>query len=307
MQSLFCDKKTPIHRLHSLCKLLWVCGVFLGSLVLNDPVLLLVLFLSTIPFFVVGQIVHEWFVFLQFALYFSLLIFLINSLVSQHGSTILFQSPWSSYSFSITLESVVFSVMMCLRLFATISAFALLTLTVDSDSLLNTFRLLRFPEKTVFTTSLSLRFMPLLFHDLELLQQSLQTRGYSLQHSKRFFTRIRRQMILVIPLLTNALDRAIQSAEAMEARGFGSSGKKTVFNKKKITTVDVFLLVVSSFGIVFFFLLFIFDVSSFSVYPTVSSIQFSFSYLVLVFGVLVVVTLPILFSPLKRMIEYDSI
>ncbi len=307
MQFRYQDKKTIVHRLHPLCKVLWVCSVFVGSLILDDPILLLLLFLSTIPFFILGRIVHEWLIFMRFALLFSLFIFLINCFASQHGSTIIYHSPWPSFSFMVSLESIVFGVMMCMRLFATLSAFAFFSLTVDPDRLMNTLLLLRFPQKSLSTASLSFRFMPLLFQDLEILQQSLQTRGYALPGPKGFFQRMKRQMILVIPLLSNSLDRAIQSAEAMEARGFGSSGKKTLFKKYNITTVDSFLIGLTCAGIVFFLLIFVFDFSSFSIYPTVSFIRFSVSYLLLAAAIVFVVLLPLLFSPLKKVIDLDSI
>jgi len=125
------DKKTPVHRLHPACKILWVFGVLFGSIIINDPILLLLLFLSTIPFAILGKITKEWFSFVRLALWLSLIIIIINMLASQHGSTILYSISGLPLfgTIKITLESLLFGVAMSLRLLSTLSAFAIITLT----------------------------------------------------------------------------------------------------------------------------------------------------------------------------------
>ena len=72
----------------------------------------MILFLSTIPFVLIGRIVYEWFSFVKLALWFSLLIILINLLASQHGLTILYSLNNLPIfgTIKFTFESLVFGV-----------------------------------------------------------------------------------------------------------------------------------------------------------------------------------------------------
>ncbi len=214
-----------MHRLHPACKILWVFGVLFGSIIINDPILLLLLFLSTIPFAILGKITKEWFSFVRLALWLSLIIIIINMLASQHGSTILYSISGLPLfgTIKITLESLLFGIAMSLRLLSTLSAFAIITLTINPDDLLQTILLLKFPYRTVFTTTIAIRFIPCILMDLETLQDSIRSRGYQIK-KKGFAGRIKQRAALLPPLLSNSLERSIQSAEAMESRGFGSKG-----------------------------------------------------------------------------------
>lgn len=300
------DKKTVVHRLHPACKILWVLGVLFGSIIIEDPILLLLLFLSTIPFAILGKITKEWFSFVRLALWLSLIIILINTLASQHGSTILYSIidlPLFG-TIKITLESLLFSIGMSLRLLSTLSAFAIITLTINPDDLLQTILSLKFPYRTVFTTTIAIRFIPCLLTDLETLQDSIRSRGYQIE-KKGFIGRIKQRAALILPLLSNSLERSIQSAEAMESRGFGSSGKKTFYKNIRATTVDRFFILLSLALFVLFPAMWLFNLGAYDYYPTPTSINITVSYTILAAVLVFLVSAPIVFSPLKKVIDLD--
>lgn len=306
MKISYIDKKTAIHKLHPACKILWVLGVLFGSIIINDPILLFILFLSTISFAIIGKIIKEWFSFVKLALWFSLIIILINLLASQHGLTIIYSIADIPFfgTIKITLESLLFGMAMSLRLLSTISAFAIITLTINPDDLLQTILLLKFPYRTVFITTIAIRFIPSLFMDLENLQDSIRTRGYKLTE-KNFLGRIRRKTSILSPLLSNSLERSIQSAEAMEARGFGSSGKKTFYKIIRVTTVDYFFIILSLFLFLLFSAMWFLKLGSYNYYPTLSTINLSQSYVFTALIIIFFVSSPIIFSPLKRVVDFD--
>jgi len=300
------NRKTSVHRLHPLCKILWVFAVLFGSIIINEPVFLLLLFFSTIPFALIGKIMKEWFSFIRLALLLSFLIILINTLASQHGSTVLYQIIGLPFfgTIKITLESLIFSLAMSLRLLSTLSAFAIITLTINPDDLLQTILLLKFPYKTVFTTTVAIRFIPCLFSDLKTIQDSVRSRGYPL-NTKGFFRSIIQRSSLLTPLLSNSLERSVQSAEAMESRGFGASGKKTFYKHIKITTIDYFFVLLSLFLFLLFSFIWWSNIGAYNYYPTLPPIHINFSYCISALFLVFFVSAPVVFSPLKKVIDLD--
>ena len=306
MKFAYQDKKTPVHRLHPVCKIIWVLAIALGSMLIDDPILLLLLFLSTIVFAVIGKILREWWSFVKLALYLSIFIIIINVLASQHGSTILYSIQGLPIlgTISITLEAILFSLGMSLRLLAAISAFAILTLTVNPDDLLQTILLLKIPYKTVFTTSIATRFIPCLLKDIDTLQNSLKTRGYKMDGGK-IISRITKRASLILPLLSNSLERSIQSAEAMESRGFGSKGKKTFYKTVQTTQTDYFFIFLSLLLFVVFVAMWILKIGTYEYYPNLTPIIFTFSYIAMGMFLIILITAPAIFSPLKKVIDLD--
>ena len=306
MKFAYQDKKTPVHRLHPVCKIIWVLAIVLGSMLIDDPVLLLLLFLSTIVFAIIGKILREWWSFVKLALWLSIFIITINVLASQHGSTIIYSIQGLPIlgTISITLEAILFSLGMSLRLLATISAFAILTLTVNPDDLLQTILLLKIPYKTVFTTSIATRFIPYLLKDVDTLQNSLKTRGYKMDEGK-IISRIKKRAALILPLLSNSLERSIQSAEAMESRGFGSKGKKTFYKTVQTTQTDYFFIFLSMLLFVLFMTMWILKIGTYEYYPSLTPIIFTFSYIAMGMFLIVLIMAPAIFSPLKKVIDLD--
>lgn len=306
MKLSYYDKKTPVHRLHPACKILWVFGVLFGSIIINDPILLLLLFLSTIPFAILGKITKEWFSFVRLALWLSLIIIIINMLASQHGSTILYSISGLPLfgTIKITLESLLFGIAMSLRLLSTLSAFAIITLTINPDDLLQTILLLKFPYRTVFTTTIAIRFIPCILMDLETLQDSIRSRGYQIK-KKGFAGRIKQRAALLPPLLSNSLERSIQSAEAMESRGFGSHGKKTFYKNIQTTSADYFFILLSLSLFVLFIAMWLLKIGTIDYYPTLTPINVTLSYVVSAFVLVSFVSAPVVFSPLKKVIDLD--
>ena len=306
MKLAYQDKKTPVHRLHPVCKIIWVLAVLAGSILINDPILLVLLFISTIPFVIIGKIVKEWGSFVKLALWLSIFIAIINMLASQHGSHILYSSPMLPIlgTINITLESIIFSIGMSIRLLATISAFAILTLTINPDDLLQTILLLKIPYRTVLTTSIAIRFIPCLFTDLDTLQSSLQTRGYQMAEGG-FLTRIKRRAIIIPSLLSNSLERSIQSAEAMESRGFGSKGRKTFYNVIQTTRTDYFFIALSLSLFALFAIMWILRIGTYEYYPNITPIVITISYVSVALFLVLSAASPAILSPLKKVIDLD--
>ncbi len=307
MKFAYKNKETVIHRLHPACKLIWVIGILFACIIISDPILLLLIFFSTVPFVIIGKIVKEWFSFLKLTLWLSFFIIVINMFASQYGSTILYVIPSEIPivgKLKITFEALVFGIGMSFRLIATISAFAIVTLTINPDDLLQTFLAFKLPYRTVFTTAIATRFMPCLLNDVDTMTDSLRTRAYNFNDGK-FLQRIKRRSVLILPLLSNSLERAIQSAEAMESRAFGSDTKRTIYKKIETTLTDYFFIMLSTLFLVFLFLMLLFNIGSYNYYPSLDPIYINVSYMSVALVLIFFVLAPAVFSPLKKVFDLD--
>jgi energy-coupling factor transport system permease protein len=101
-----------------------------------------------------------------------------------------------------------------LRLTAVALAFAAYALLLDHDELVQS---AGFARRSVLTVALATRLVPTLERDAVGLADSLRGRGVEV-------TGVRGRARLLTPLLAGSLERALNLAEAMEARGFGLPG-----------------------------------------------------------------------------------
>ncbi len=241
------DGGTAIHRLNPIVKLAWVVTVFVLSLLLNHPLYLLLLFLATLLPIIAARVWREWAAVMKFILYLCLAIIIINTLVSYHGTHVLWQAPFRIPPLGapiVTLGALFFGLGMSLRLLAVISAFALVTFTVHPDDIMLAMLKLKLPYKSVLVTSLSTRFMPTLIDDVERISDVQRSRGLELERGN-LWLRIRSRLAIIIPLLSNSLDRTVQVAEAMESRAFGSGNKRSYYREIKLRQLDVPALVLA--------------------------------------------------------------
>jgi len=269
------EKGTPIHRLNPLCKLLWVGGILVLALILDHPLFLLLLFISTLAPVAAAGVIKEWASFIKLALYLCIAIIVINALLNYHGAHVLYQAPFRLPVLgipTITLEAVVFGLAMCLRLLAIISAFAVITLTVHPDDVMLAMIKLKLPYKSVLVTSLSTRFMPTLIDDAERITDVQRSRGLELNRGG-LFKRIKNRIHIVMPLLSNSLDRTVQVAEAMESRAFGSGGKRTYYRDIKLDTMDIVSLVLALSPLAFGIFVSLSGYATYQYYPSLGALN----------------------------------
>jgi len=301
------DKGTAIHKLNPFIKLVWVAAIFVLSLLLNHPLYLLLLFLSTLPLMIAARVWREWASIMKFAFYLCLAIVIINALVSYHGTHVLWQASFRIPPLGapmVTLEAVLFGLSMSLRLLTVISAFAILTLTVHPDDLMLAMIKLKLPYKSVLVTSLSTRFLPTLIDDVERISDVQRSRGLELDRGN-LVQKIRGRMAIIIPLLSNSLDRTVQVAEAMESRAFGSGEKRAFYKEIKLGRLDIPALILGFLPVVLGIFMRWWGHGDYQYYPTLEKISlsgFESSMLtLLVFCLCMIVP----FAVLKKRIELD--
>jgi len=301
------DKDTVIHKLNPLCKLAWVVGISLLSLTFSNPLYLLALFLSILPVVFSAKAAGDWLPFMKFATFLCLMIIVINTFFSHSGEHVLYSVSFNLpliTGLRITEESVLFGVGMSLRLVTIISAFAMLTLTVHPDDLMLTMIKLRLPYKAVLLTSLSTRFVPTLIKDVETITDAYRSRGVELDGGG-FAGKIKNRMPIVMALLSNSLERAVQVAEAMEVRAFGSKGKRTFFKEISMSRIDYAILVLCLSFFALSFLMWLTGYGEYQYYPSIKPILVNSWEVGAIFTLFILASAIVFLSPIKRRFDLD--
>jgi len=198
----------------------WLVAAAVPAFTLRNPLyLVLVLGAAWIVYAALGKtspMGSSWGAFLKIGLFFFALAIPFHALSIHIGQIILFRLPsnWPVIGGPITLEAIIAGVVSGLALFTIIVVFAAFNSVVDHYQLLRATPGFLFQAGVII--SIAITFVPQMVISAREIRQAQRIRGHR-------FRGIRDLLPLVIPLLANGLERAIQLAETMEARGFGSA------------------------------------------------------------------------------------
>ena len=228
LQLTYRPKENFIYRSNGVVKIFILLNLFIQSFIFDHPFYLGVIFFNILLLVLFSNCWEEILIYFRFMLIISLFTFFINIILYPEGTTIIFQIlndfPILG-GFKITFETIVSSLLIILRLTLIFLIFGTFNLIINTDELIQVLVKLRFPHSIVFIITLSLNFFPLILKDLERIREIQQCKGLELEKGN-FFRKFNNNVKLILPLLTNSLERSIQNAEALEARAFDIKGKR---------------------------------------------------------------------------------
>lgn len=260
------NNKSLLKNLHPITIISYCAILAAFSMIYTNPLYLFMLFLITLVNIFLVRSFKELKFYLLISLPIALLIIVINPLISNYGSTIIWRGPIIPVFGRITIsfESLMFSLTMALKLILIISIFCLYNAMMDQDKALSFFS--RFAPKSAVTIIMSALMVPKMKRDLIRISSVMYTRGARFD-DKSIVSRIRSRYPILKILLLSSLEGSWDVAEAMHARGF-ASGKRAFYQAENIKVKDLVVIA----GVVFSFLGFIFGLGQkkgiFSFYPT---------------------------------------
>ena len=122
----------------------------------------------------------------------------------------------------VTSEEILEAALFSTRLLAVSLAFAVYALRLDHDTLLAAAGRVR---RSAFIAALAIRLVPSLERDAFGLAEAVRGRGIAVEG-------LRGRARLLSPLVAGSLERALNLAESMEARGFGRAGRTRLPGRK---------------------------------------------------------------------------
>jgi energy-coupling factor transport system permease protein len=147
----------------------------------------------------------------------GLVLFLFSPLVARYGGVVYWEGPEVPVigQLDVTSEELSEALFQSLRLIAVGLAFAVYALLLDLDRLLLAGGRLR---RSVLAVALATRLVPTLERDAAGYVEALRGRGLAVEG-------VRGRARLISPLVAGSLERSLNLAESMEARGFGRPGR----------------------------------------------------------------------------------
>ena len=243
----YIPNNTVIHRLDPRTKLiamilLLVCVFlpigFLGYIIMA-VLLFVVLKLTKIKVKTLLRLIKNmWFMFL--------FLFVINLLSFKTGNVILSLSWITLYDSGIyqTLFIIIRLVIMIAITTILTTSTKPLDLTYGIEYLLSPLKVIKFPSHEIaMIISIALRFIPTLLDETDRIMKAQASRGSILNEGK-LKEKIPAIISLIIPLFYSAFKRSDELADAMEARGYDPSARRTRYRTLKFRLRDISSLLI---------------------------------------------------------------
>ena len=235
-----------IHRMDPRCKILltiaYMVAIFLVKsylgYVITAFVLLTTVGISKVPLKVVLRSIRA----VIFLLIFTLI---INLFFYKQGTVIV---TWKFIT--ITWQGIDYAVKMLFRLTMLVMGASMLTFTTTATELTDGIESLLYPLKFIkvpvhdiaIIMSIALRFIPTLVEETGKIMNAQKARGAQLD-TGGFFTRVKAMLPILIPLFVSAFRRADELADALDARCYNASDKRTKMKVLKFRLADYIGLV----------------------------------------------------------------
>ena len=222
------------YRSHPLLNFLYFGGVIGVTMFSNHPAFLMASFALAWGYSVLLRGKKAWRLNSLILLPTMVLTVLLNTLNVHNGVTVLFYLNDNP----ITKEAIVYGLATALMLASTIIWFSCFSAVVTEDKFLYLFG--RIAPTVALTLSMILRFIPLLqrrFREISAAQRCMGRGG----KSAGLFPRIRQFGKELSILIAWSLEASIESADSMEARGYGLRGR-TSFHLFRLTGGERWLL-----------------------------------------------------------------
>ncbi|MDD3478440.1 MAG: energy-coupling factor transporter transmembrane component T [Candidatus Izemoplasmatales bacterium] len=170
---------------------------------------------------------------------------IINTIVPNSGAIAFSIGSWNIYWNAIfqTLYIVIRLVLMIALTMVLTSTTRPLDLTYAIEWYLLPFKVIRFPTHEIaMTISIALRFIPTLLDETYRIMKAQASRGVDFVSGK-LSEKVRAIVSLIVPLFISAFQRSEELANAMEARGYNPSGKRTRYRVMKWRVPDSIALI----------------------------------------------------------------
>jgi len=226
----FRRRDSVIHRLDPRVKALYAIAVLIAAVLYFELSIMVTICLIQVPLVLLAGIRREWLRSLRGAAFFAAFILVMN-LVSGYF--------YSGIGF--TAETIAFALSMTLRFLALMMAFSLFFLTTAPDDLALALEKFRVPHDFTFAFTSAIRFVPELAREVSSIMDAQKSRGLELERGS-FTTRIRNYLPILVPMFVRSFERSLELAEAMEARAYGASERRTSLYELTLRRADILAL-----------------------------------------------------------------
>lgn len=134
-------------------------------------------------------------------------------------------------------EGLVFGLMVVFRFLSPLLTMPLVVLTTDINDLVLGLVKLRVPYKVAFIFSITLRFVPFIFGEIDAIMEAQRLRGLALEKMS-IFQRIPVFASLAVPLIIGSLLKAQTLDVVLQSKAFSGSADRTYLTEIRLRPVD---------------------------------------------------------------------
>ena len=238
-------RRSLIHDLHPLTKLVWSAVILVLALILDSPWYLSGIILSVILMGFVAKVGKDTLVYTGGLLAFSVIIFLIQ-VWFRPGGRVLFSVLPSSWPvvggwLPVTIGGVLYGLAMSLRVLCIVTPFSvILSTTQPRDIIMALVDKLHVPYDYAFLFTTTLRFIPIITAEVSTISQAQRSRAYAVEGWNPI-RRLKAFAPIAMPIVFIAIEKAERLGLCMDLRGYGSK-ERTYLRAFKLRFVDWFAL-----------------------------------------------------------------
>ena len=245
--SSFIHKLDPRNKI--LIMILLMVAIFWDVGMLRFPLYIVISIFIYILLRISGISLKTIFKSLKPMMFMMIFLFIINMFVYQEGY-VLFTIPF--LNFTLYLDSITQTLFIIIRLALMLAVTTILTtttkpldMTYGLEWYMSPLKVIRFPAHEIaMTISIALRFIPTILEETERIIKAQKSRGVDLEEGK-LKEKIGAIISLLIPLLISSFQRSEELSDAMEARGYNPSAKRTRYRVLKFKISELISSIVT--------------------------------------------------------------
>jgi energy-coupling factor transport system permease protein len=226
---------TPIHRLHPLVKLAYVLltlVLVMYPIRLGDiPVLLTWLGLSALLWAVARIELSRFATLMKILLGTFIFLLLIQGFTYRGGKTPLITlghlKLWEADLGVMTVEGVLFGLVLCVRILVATSSLPLFVMTTPASGIMTALGKLKVPQTATFMFVSALSFTTLLFEMWGSIVDAQKLRAFDIDSMNVIKRAFKAYIPILTPLILLLFRKANDFQIAMETKGFGAPGRPT--------------------------------------------------------------------------------
>ena len=228
-----------IHRLNPLVKLLWAFLTCIACFISSNHLFLLGVLLSTVVVAASGSVLARAKGVYKALFILGFLLMLFQLLFTPYGRGYFYILP----GVPVTDQGLSFSLLLMLRMMATLSPLSLMLMLTPMNELLTAMtHTLRIPYRYAFVVVTALRFIPTFSREMDQIMQAQRSKGHETD-TRNPFKKVKVILPMCIPLLISSVRRIETMAISLETRGF-NTGPRSYRKKLGFTRFDALAIII---------------------------------------------------------------
>lgn len=247
--SLYQDKKTAVHGLDPLNKILYILAAVVAPFLLASRLATAVFILISAIILAIGKVLRKTIPMLGFSGLILITVVVVQGLFRPGNTT----PAFTLGSAVFYREGLLFALGVTLNVINILMSFSILVLTTKPSDMVETFVRMGLSPKLGYVLSSVFQIIPQMTETMATITDAQRSRG--METEGKLTTRVKAFFPLISPVVMNSLITTKERAIALEVRGFDSRQKKTFLTELKktgtgkiINAVLVLILILSLAG-----------------------------------------------------------